>query len=104
MYMYLYIYIYITWRLASLRLKSWPCGGAAKPTARLHKCARIARYVRPGPPMRRFATQSRVSVRICSMARLTYAVHRPSATSALILAASLRDAGKIHPEGMLELG
>ena len=38
------------------------------------------------------------------MARLTYAVHRPSATSVLIRAASLRDAGKIHPEGMLELG
>ena len=52
----------------------------------------------------RFATQSRVSVRICSMVRLTYAVHRPSATSVLIPAASLRDAGKIHPEGMLKLG
>ena len=38
------------------------------------------------------------------MVRLTYAVHRPSARSGLILAASLRDAGKIHPEGMLELG
>ena len=38
------------------------------------------------------------------MARRMYAVHRTSATSVLILAASLRDAGKIHPERVLELG
>ena len=77
--MYKYVYIYIYTELGGLLRCAFILGPAEVLQSQQHDCINVHGSPAMSAPVLecRFATQSRVSVRICSMARLTYAVHRP---------------------------